>query len=66
MNTDISYLACNHFVENRDKFYPQFATHNANTVAAVRVMAGDNVGYEFQRLHEWVKPTQTNDWPKRT
>ncbi len=52
VNTDISYLACaSKLLSNRDKFYPQFATHNANTVAAVRVMAGDNLGYEFQRLH---------------
>lgn len=52
VNTDISYLACaQKLLDNRDKFYPQFATHNANTVAAVRVMANDNLGYEFQRLH---------------
>ena len=52
VNTDISYLACaDKLLNNRDKFYPQFATHNANTVAAVRVMANDNLGYEFQRLH---------------
>ena len=52
VNTDISYLACaQKLLDNRDKFYPQFATHNANSVAAVRVMAGDNLGYEFQRLH---------------
>ncbi|MFK8013091.1 MAG: bifunctional proline dehydrogenase/L-glutamate gamma-semialdehyde dehydrogenase PutA [Marinicellaceae bacterium] len=52
VNTDISYLACaQKLLNNRDKFYPQFATHNANTVAAIRIMAGDNLGYEFQRLH---------------
>jgi RHH-type proline utilization regulon transcriptional repressor/proline dehydrogenase/delta 1-pyrroline-5-carboxylate dehydrogenase len=52
VNTDISYLACaDKLLGNRDKFYPQFATHNANTVAAVRVMANNNLGYEFQRLH---------------
>lgn len=52
VNTDISYLACaQKLLLQRDKFYPQFATHNANTVAAVRVMAKDNLGYEFQRLH---------------
>ena len=52
VNTDISYLACSvKLLSHRDKFYPQFATHNANTVAAVRVMAKDNLGYEFQRLH---------------
>lgn len=51
-NTDLSYLACARFLlANRDKFYPQFATHNANTVAAVYTMAGDEGGYEFQRLH---------------
>lgn len=52
VNTDISYLACaDKLLTNRDKFYPQFATHNANTVAAIRVMAVNNLGYEFQRLH---------------
>ena len=52
VNTDISYLACaQKLLDNRDKFYPQFATHNANTVAAIHVMANDNDGYEFQRLH---------------
>ena len=52
VNTDISYLACaDKLLTNRKKFYPQFATHNANTVAAVRIMANDNLGYEFQRLH---------------
>lgn len=51
-NTDLSYLACaRYLLANRDKFYPQFATHNANTVAAIYVMAGDQGGYEFQRLH---------------
>jgi RHH-type proline utilization regulon transcriptional repressor/proline dehydrogenase/delta 1-pyrroline-5-carboxylate dehydrogenase len=52
VNTDISYLACaRKLLAQREKFYPQFATHNANTVAAVRVIADDNIGYEFQRLH---------------
>lgn len=51
-NTDLAYLACARLLlDNRDKFYPQFATHNANTVAAIYVMAGDQGGYEFQRLH---------------
>ena len=52
VNTDVSYLACCRFLlDNRKRFYPQFATHNANTVAAVKVMAGETGGYEFQRLH---------------
>lgn len=52
VNTDVSYLACAQFLlSNRKRFYPQFATHNANTVAAVKVLAGETGGYEFQRLH---------------
>ena len=34
-----------------DRLYPQFATHNAHTVAAVMHMAGGRTGFEFQRLH---------------
>ena len=35
-----------------DRIYPQFATHNAHSVAAVLEMAGNNTdGFEFQRLH---------------
>jgi len=56
-NTDLAYLACARLLlANRDKFYPQFATHNANTVAAVYTMAGDDGGYEFQRLHGMGQP----------
>lgn len=52
VNTDVSYLACAQFLlTNRKRFYPQFATHNANTVAAIKVLAGSTGGYEFQRLH---------------
>src|SRR5207245_11348096 len=50
--TDVSYLACaRRLLENAAAFYPQFATHNAHTVAAVLEMAGDQRDYEFQRLH---------------
>ncbi|MDE2446170.1 MAG: bifunctional proline dehydrogenase/L-glutamate gamma-semialdehyde dehydrogenase PutA, partial [Alphaproteobacteria bacterium] len=50
--TDVSYLACARFMlSRRDVFYPQFATHNAQTVAAVSVMAGNDMRFEFQRLH---------------
>ena len=34
-----------------DAFYPQFATHNAHTLAAVVEMAGNRKDFEFQRLH---------------
>ncbi len=51
-NTDVSYLACaRRMLADRDVFYPQFATHNAHTVAAVCSFAGDREGFEFQRLH---------------
>ncbi len=52
VSTDVSYLACaRYLLGNRDAFYPQFATHNAHTVAAVSVMAGNDREFEFQRLH---------------
>ena len=49
--TDLSYLACARIlIDAGDAVYPQFATHNAHTVAAIQHMAGDQ-SYEFQRLH---------------
>ena len=50
--TDASYLMCAQrlFAAN-DVIYPQFATHNAFTVAAVLEMAPARAQYEFQRLH---------------
>ncbi|MDH4104599.1 MAG: bifunctional proline dehydrogenase/L-glutamate gamma-semialdehyde dehydrogenase PutA [Gammaproteobacteria bacterium] len=53
-NTDVSYLACARYVFNEAKglLYPQFATHNAHTVAAVASMAKRaGLEFEFQRLH---------------
>ena len=51
-STDVSYLAnARRLLEARDRIYPQFATHNAHTVAAVLAMAGGAGGFEFQRLH---------------
>jgi len=35
----------------RDHIYPQFASHNAHTLISVCEIAGDNVGFEVQRLH---------------
>jgi RHH-type proline utilization regulon transcriptional repressor/proline dehydrogenase/delta 1-pyrroline-5-carboxylate dehydrogenase len=52
VSTDVSYLACARFLlARRDVFYPQFATHNAHSLAAISVMAGDDRRFEFQRLH---------------
>ena len=51
-HTDISYLACaSKLLSDRDWIYPQFATHNACTAAAVVHMAGARRDLEFQRLH---------------
>ncbi|WP_417525975.1 bifunctional proline dehydrogenase/L-glutamate gamma-semialdehyde dehydrogenase PutA [Marinovum sp.] len=50
--TDVSYIAnaCR-LLGMTDRIYPQFATHNAHTVAAVLDMAEDKDAFEFQRLH---------------
>ena len=50
--TDASYLECvQHLFAMREVIYPQFATHNAYTVAAVLELAPPGAAYEFQRLH---------------
>jgi RHH-type proline utilization regulon transcriptional repressor/proline dehydrogenase/delta 1-pyrroline-5-carboxylate dehydrogenase len=50
-NTDVSYLACARMlIEHCPHLFPQFATHNAHTVAYVHYHAGSRL-YEFQRLH---------------
>ena len=50
--TDLSYLACaRQMLDLRDVIYPQFATHNALTIATIIEMAEDPSGFEFQRLH---------------
>src|SRR4051812_12498791 len=50
--TDLSCMACvTRLLAARPHLYPQFATHNALTVASVIEQAGGVDGYEFQRLH---------------
>ena len=51
--TDLCYVDCvRKLLAARPRLYPQFATHNALTVACVIEDAGgDTGGYEFQRLH---------------
>lgn len=52
VGTDVSYLACTRkLLGMTDRIYPQFATHNAHTIAAVLHMADDTSLFEFQRLH---------------
>ena len=53
-HTDVSYLACARtLLAAPDEVFPQFATHNAYTVAAIYQMAPDwrPDRYEFQCLH---------------
>ena len=54
--TDLSYIACaRRLFTAGDAVHPQFATHNAHTVAAVIELAREagaaKGGFEFQRLH---------------
>lgn len=49
--TDVSYLACAaKLFEASDAIYPAFATHNAYTIGAIKVLSNGRE-FEFQRLH---------------
>ncbi len=55
-STDVSYVAsARKLLQMTDRIYPQFATHNAHTVAAILHIAREQglsaIDYEFQRLH---------------
>jgi len=52
-HTDVSYLACARaMLDAPDAIFPQFATHNAGTIAAILQMAArQGVPFELQRLH---------------
>ena len=60
VHTDVSYLACaRKLLAAPDAVFPQFATHNAQTLGAIVVMAGPNYyrgQYEFQCLHGMGEP----------
>ena len=50
--TDLNYVACaKQLLALRPRIFPQFATHNALTVATVLELATEQSGFEFQRLH---------------
>jgi len=55
IHTDVAYIACaRKLLEARDAVFPQFATHNAQTLATIYELAGpkfDLGSYEFQCLH---------------
>ena len=52
-HTDVSYLACAQaLISHADVIYPQFASHNAGTIAAIVQMARKaGAAFEMQRLH---------------
>jgi RHH-type proline utilization regulon transcriptional repressor/proline dehydrogenase/delta 1-pyrroline-5-carboxylate dehydrogenase len=60
VHTDVSYLACaRKLLAAPDAIYPQFATHNAQTLASVMAFAGPHYTsgqYEFQCLHGMGEP----------
>ncbi|HVJ31490.1 MAG TPA: trifunctional transcriptional regulator/proline dehydrogenase/L-glutamate gamma-semialdehyde dehydrogenase [Terriglobia bacterium] len=60
VHTDVSYIACaRKLLGAPDAIFPQFATHNAQTLSTIHAMAGENfyVGqYEFQCLHGMGEP----------
>jgi len=60
LHTDVSYLACAHMLlAAPEAVFPQFATHNAQTLASIMAMAGDHFyrgQYEFQCLHGMGEP----------
>lgn len=50
--TDVNYICCAKLLlDMGDRIYPQFATHNAHTMASIVELAGDSKNFEFQRLH---------------
>jgi RHH-type proline utilization regulon transcriptional repressor/proline dehydrogenase/delta 1-pyrroline-5-carboxylate dehydrogenase len=56
-HTDVSYICCaQQLLKMTDRIYPQFATHNAHTIAAILEMAEDKDAFEFQRLHGMGEP----------
>jgi RHH-type proline utilization regulon transcriptional repressor/proline dehydrogenase/delta 1-pyrroline-5-carboxylate dehydrogenase len=60
IHTDVSYLACaRKLLAAPDAVFPQFATHNAQTLATIHAMAGGSFHtgqYEFQCLHGMGEP----------
>ena len=71
VHTDLCYLHCAQLLLSApEALYPQFATHNAQTITAIQQLAGD-APYEFQRLHgmgevlyqTWQQQPQTSPLP---
>jgi RHH-type proline utilization regulon transcriptional repressor/proline dehydrogenase/delta 1-pyrroline-5-carboxylate dehydrogenase len=68
VHTDVSYIACaKKLLAARDVVFPQFATHNAQSMATIYELAGPDfaVGsYEFQCLHGMGEPLYEQVVPK--
>lgn len=70
LHTDISYLSCaKKLFAAQDVIYPQFATHNVQTLATIAELGQDKV-YEFQCLHGMGETLYDNiagaaEWNKR-
>lgn len=60
VHTDVSYVACaRKLLDARDAVFPQFATHNAQSLATIYHLAGQEFAigdYEFQCLHGMGEP----------
>ncbi|MCP3728976.1 trifunctional transcriptional regulator/proline dehydrogenase/L-glutamate gamma-semialdehyde dehydrogenase [Sphingomonas sp. MG17] len=60
IHTDVAYVACaRKLLANRDRVFPQFATHNAQSLATIYQLAGPDFAigdYEFQCLHGMGEP----------
>jgi len=51
-HTDLSYEVCAEILlQAQERLFPQFATHNAHTVATIAELVDDTTRFEFQRLH---------------
>lgn len=49
--TDVAWICAARKLLASPRIYPQFATHNAHSVAAILHLAGEDRDFEFQRLH---------------
>ncbi len=55
--TDVSFLACaRKLLQHQKQFFPQFATHNAYSAAAILEIVGQRHDFEFQCLHGMGRP----------
>ena len=69
--TDLSWMACAlKLLDMKDNIFPQFATHNANSIAFIEEFGKDKI-FEFQRIHgmggkihDYFNKIQKDNYPK--